>query len=134
MDAERRLVENAFLVLGLAADAPRLDVEREAQKLLGMLELGLAAAATYPTPLGPRPRTPELVRAAAATLRDPERRLVAEIWARGMLPLDAAPATTTGAAAVTGTATVTVTATDAEAVTATGVWAGALARLGWSPR
>jgi hypothetical protein len=117
MDAERRLVENAFLVLGLPADAPRLDVEREAQKLLGMLELGLAAAATYETPLGPRPRTPELVRAAAATLRDPERRLVAEIWARGMAA-PAAPATVVAAA---------------PASTEAG-WPDAMRRLGWSPR
>lgn len=117
MDAERRLVENAFLVLGLPADAPRLDVEREAQKLLGMLELGLAAAATYPTPLGPRPRTPELVRAAAATLRDPERRLVAEIWARGM----AAPAAPVPTVAETP-------------VVAAAGWPEAKRRLGWSPR
>ncbi|MCA9676301.1 MAG: hypothetical protein KC464_14785, partial [Myxococcales bacterium] len=66
-----RVVENPFLVLGLAPTATRMEIEREAGKLLGMLELGLAAAATYATPLGPRPRTPELVRTAAATLRDP---------------------------------------------------------------
>lgn len=77
-----RVVENPFLVLGLAPTATRMEIEREAGKLLGMLELGLAAAATYATPLGPRPRTPELVRTAAATLRDPARRLAAEVWAR----------------------------------------------------
>ncbi len=75
-----RITENPFLVLGLAPGASRQQVEREAQKLLGMLELGLAAATTYATPLGPRPRTPELVRAAVATLRDPAKRLAAEVW------------------------------------------------------
>jgi hypothetical protein len=83
--------ENPFFVLGLAVDASRIEVEREAQKLLGMIELGFAAMRTYQTPLGPRERTPELVRAAVAQLRDPYRRLVAELWARHA-PADAAPA------------------------------------------
>jgi hypothetical protein len=85
-DAAERLAENPFFVLGLAPDAPARDIEREAQKLLGMLELGLADAAIYATPLGPRPRTPERVRAAAAILRDPRRRLIAELWAAGWKP------------------------------------------------
>lgn len=74
--------DNPFFVLGLAPDASRIEIEREAQKLLGMLELGFADAATYRTPVGPQPRTPEAVRAAVAALRDPYRRLVAELWAR----------------------------------------------------
>jgi hypothetical protein len=86
-----RITENPFLILGVSPRAPRLEIEREAQKLLGMLELGLASAATYPTPLGPRPRTPELVRAAVATLRDPARRLAAEIWASGAVHSTAHP-------------------------------------------
>ena len=76
------LVENPFFVLGIAPDASRIEIEREAQKLLGMLELGFEAALTYATPLGPRERTPELVRAAVAALRDPYQRLLAELWAR----------------------------------------------------
>ena len=60
--------ENPFFVLGLAPDASRIEVEREAQKLLGMLELGFVDAQTYATPLGPQPRTPETVRAAVAAL------------------------------------------------------------------
>jgi len=55
---------------------------RESQKLLGMLELGFAEVQRYATPLGPQPRTAELVRAAVAALRDPYQRLVAELWAR----------------------------------------------------
>jgi len=78
--------DNPFFVLGLAPDASRIAIEREAQKLLGMLELGFADAATYGTPLGPQPRTAEAVRAAVAALRDPYRRLVAELWARHAPP------------------------------------------------
>jgi methylase of polypeptide subunit release factors len=80
--AAAALAENPFFVLGVSPDASRIELEREAQKLLGMLELGFAEARAYPTPLGPRERTAEMVRAAVAQLRDPYRRLVAELWAR----------------------------------------------------
>ncbi len=80
------VAENPFYVLALAPDASRIEIEREAQKLLGMLELGFADAARYQTPLGPRTRTPELVRAAVAALRDPQQRLVAELWRRHAPP------------------------------------------------
>ena len=81
-----KLADNPFFVLGVATEASRIEVEREAQKLLGMLELGFAEARTYATPLGPRERTAEMVRAAVAALRDPYRRLVAELWARHAPP------------------------------------------------
>lgn len=81
------IVDNPFLVLGLSPDASRIEIEREAQKLLGMLELDFAGASTYATPLGPRPRTAEAVRAAVAALRDPYQRLVAELWARHAPPV-----------------------------------------------
>ena len=81
-----RIADNPFFVLGLTTEASRIEVEREAQKLLGMLELGFVEAATYATPLGPRLRTAEMVRAAVAALRDPYRRLVAELWARHAPP------------------------------------------------
>ena len=77
-----RFDDNPFLVLGVSPDASRVEIEREAQKLLGMLELGFADAKTFKTPLGPRERTPEAVRAAVAALRDPYQRLLAELWAR----------------------------------------------------
>jgi hypothetical protein len=80
------LADNPFFVLGITAEASRIEVEREAQKLLGMLELGFAEATTYATPLGPRKRTAEMVRAAVAALRDPYRRLLAELWARHAPP------------------------------------------------
>jgi hypothetical protein len=76
------ITDNPFLVLGLSPDASRIELEREAQKLLGMLELGFADVAYYQTPVGPRRRTAEAVRAAVAALRDPYQRLIAELWAR----------------------------------------------------
>ena len=85
------IAENPFFVLGLTAEASRIEVEREAQKLLGMLELKFAEARTYATPLGPRERTAEMVRAAVAALRDPYRRLVAELWARHAPPVRPEP-------------------------------------------
>jgi len=85
------IADNPFFVLGLSPDASRIEIEREAQKLLGMLELDFADARTYATPLGPQARTPELVRAAVAALRDPYRRLVAELWARHAPAMKPAP-------------------------------------------
>ena len=46
-----------------------------------MLEVGFAEVASYRTPLGQRSRTSEDVREAMATLRDPDKRLLAELWA-----------------------------------------------------
>ncbi len=81
MSLRERIVENPFYVLGLRPSATRQEIEREGQKLLGMLELGLSAALEYPTPLGTEPRTQDKVRRALAELRDPDKRLVHEIWA-----------------------------------------------------
>ena len=93
MTASTAIADNPFFVLGVGPDASRIEVEREAQKLLGMLELGFAEARSYATPLGPRLRTAEMVRAAVAALRDPYRRLVAELWARhAPPPADESPA------------------------------------------
>jgi hypothetical protein len=81
-DARGRIRDNPFYVLGLRPTAGRIEIEREGQKLLGMLELKLTSAATYMTPVGLGVRTPEKVREAMAHLRDPEKRLSAELWAR----------------------------------------------------
>ena len=81
-DAARlRLASNPFYVLALRPECSRADVEREGQKLLGMLELELRAASEYRSPIGVHRRTPELVREAMAELRDPDRRLLHELWA-----------------------------------------------------
>src|SRR5688572_23997332 len=77
-----RFGDNPFYVLGLPAGASRVEVERAGQRLLAMLELELSAAERYPTPLGERDRTVDKVRWAMAELRDPERRLGHELWAR----------------------------------------------------
>jgi hypothetical protein len=102
------VADNPFYVLAVPVTASRLEIERAGQKLLSMLELGLAGAATYQTPLGAQPRTADAVRQAMADLRDPDRRVVAEALAG--LPPEALPA-----------------------VPALPPWAGARAALGWGP-
>lgn len=79
--SRERFLENPFYVLGVRVDASRVEIEREGQKLLGMLELGLAAAQTANTPLGEIARSPDQVRQAMAELRDPHKRLLYEVWA-----------------------------------------------------
>jgi hypothetical protein len=79
--ARERLACNPFYVLELRPDCSRAEVERAGQKLLGMLELELSAAHSYRSPLGQHRRSPELVRASMAELRDPNRRLLHEVWA-----------------------------------------------------
>lgn len=90
--SRERFTENAFYVLGLGPECSRAEVEREGQKLLAMLELSIEAARTYKTPLGPMPRTVDRVRQAMAELRDPQKRLVHELWAQ--LPAEPEPAAT----------------------------------------
>lgn len=84
-NALERHLGNPFLVLELAPAASRIEAERQGAKLLALLAAGVAAAEHYPTPLGSRRRTAEGVRQALAELRDPDRRLAAEWWARGWL-------------------------------------------------
>jgi hypothetical protein len=109
-----RFLENPFYVLGLPTDAPQTVVEREGQKLLGMLALGLKSAATYATPAGPGERTEDKVRSAMAELRDPNRRLSHELWARVAPPTRA-----------------TDEVDDARPASAAAPWASALEDLGW---
>lgn len=81
-DPRARLADNPFYVLGVRPGATPKEIEREGQKLLGMLGLGLSSAKTYETPVGRFERTEEKLRAAMNELRDPEKRALAEIWAR----------------------------------------------------
>lgn len=76
-----RLADNPFFVLEVSVDATAAEIEREGRRLLAQLEMGLGAVASYATPLGPQPRTPEKVRLALARLMDPAARLVDELWA-----------------------------------------------------
>ena len=80
IDPGDRHAENPFHVLALPTTATRAEVERAGQKWLAMLEVGVGAAKIYATPVGPRVRTPELVRAAMSELRDPDRRILHELW------------------------------------------------------
>jgi hypothetical protein len=114
-----RIAENPFFVLGLEPECSRLEMERQGQKLLAMLEVGFAEATRYATPFGERTRDAEAVRAAMAHLRDPRRRLVAELWARA--PVRAAAEAPPLEGAVNG---------EPEAPARTG-WRGAVAALGW---
>lgn len=79
--ARERLAHNPFYVLELRPDCSRAEVERAGQRLIGMLELELSTAHGYRSPLGRHRRSPELVRIAMAELRDPNRRLLHELWA-----------------------------------------------------
>src|SRR5215470_6883024 len=72
---------NPFYVLEVATDATPTDVERAGQRLLALLAVGSANAQDYPTPLGPAVRDAEKVRQALAALRDPEQRVLHELWA-----------------------------------------------------
>jgi hypothetical protein len=80
--SRERITENPFYVLGLRPECSRADLEREGQKLLALLELSVESVKTYRTPLGPMPRTADRVRKALAELRDPQKRLLHELWAQ----------------------------------------------------
>jgi hypothetical protein len=72
---------NPFFVLEIATDATLVEVERAGQRLLGLLAIGSATAGIYQTPLGPATRDADRVRQALAALRDPEQRVLHELWA-----------------------------------------------------
>ena len=78
---------NPFFVLEVPTNATPTDVERAGQRLLALLTVGSANAHTYPTPLGPAVRDAEKVREALAALRDPEQRVLHELWAN-VVPAD----------------------------------------------
>ena len=72
---------NPFYVLEVRPGASSTEIEREGQKLLAMLEVGLRGADVYPTPLGGMPRDADLVRRSLDALRDPARASLHAIWA-----------------------------------------------------
>ena len=118
----REITHNPFFVLGVPPDATPMEIEREAQKLLGMLELGFPGAGSYDTPVGPQSRGRADVRDASAALRDPKQRLVAELIAR-----QADDIRTAASARRLADAPSTPTLGDAEA-------RATMASLGWGPR
>lgn len=72
---------NPFFILELKTDASRLDVERAAQRLLGLLAISAQGADEYQTPVGPGRRDADSVRQALGRLRDPLQRVRYELWA-----------------------------------------------------
>ena len=75
------LLDNPFLVLDIPASATRIEVERAGQKLLAQLAVRVASVMTYRTPGGVQTRDEDKVRAALSALRDPEQRVLHELWA-----------------------------------------------------
>ena len=82
---------NPFFVLEVPTDATPTDVERAGQRLLALLTVGSATAETYQTPLGPATRDADQVRQALTALRDPEQRVLHELWAN-VVPANVGPA------------------------------------------
>jgi hypothetical protein len=72
---------NPFFVLEISTEASRAEVERAGQKLLALLAVGRTAAEHYQTPFGPATRDADKVRQALAALRDPNERVLHELWA-----------------------------------------------------
>jgi hypothetical protein len=77
---------NPWYVLGVAPQASRMEVERKGQKLLDLLAVKSASAAAYETPLGTAERDEDAVRQALGLLRDPDQRILCELWAAVDLP------------------------------------------------
>jgi hypothetical protein len=72
---------NPFFLLETSPRASRAEVERAGQRLLGLLAVGSASASRYESPLGPATRDENGVRQALASLRDPNERVIQELWA-----------------------------------------------------
>jgi hypothetical protein len=106
---------NPFFILDVSTDASRTEVERAGQKLLGLLTLGAAGADCYDTPFGPATRDADSVRRALATLRDPNERVIQELWAH----------------IATGAATSSDTGPNAPAAE---TWEAAARAIGWTAK
>lgn len=78
----RRFTNDPFFVLEAARCATRRELDAVATRLLDALAGGEPGATRYPTPLGERSRDAGTVQAAAHELREPEGRIVQEVWAR----------------------------------------------------
>jgi len=97
---------NPFFLLEVSPQASRAEVERAGQRLIALLAVGSARVAHYHTPLGEATRDADAVRQALATLRDPNERAIAELWAQvadgACLPAENPAAPWTGAQAAIG--------------------------------
>ncbi len=73
---------NPFLVLELPVEASPREVDKQGQKWLAMLRLGMEAARQYSTPDGSvQPRDEAKVQWAMGELQDPVKRVCWELWA-----------------------------------------------------
>jgi hypothetical protein len=72
---------NPFFVLEVPIDASPSEVERAGQKLLALMAVGSAGVEHYRSPLGIGQRDADKVRQALAALRDPNERVLHELWA-----------------------------------------------------
>jgi hypothetical protein len=79
---------NPFFTLEIGTQASRVEVERAGQRLLGLLAVGNEGAGRYDTPFGPATRDADGVRQALAALRDPNERLIHELWANVARSID----------------------------------------------
>jgi hypothetical protein len=68
-------------VLEIPIDATPSEVERAGQKLLALLAIGSDGVGSYMSPLGMGQRDADKVRQALAALRDPNERVLHELWA-----------------------------------------------------
>jgi hypothetical protein len=72
---------NPFFVLEIPIDASSSEVERAGQRLLALMTVGSAGVERYMSPLGVGERDADKVRQALAALRDPNERVLHELWA-----------------------------------------------------
>jgi hypothetical protein len=77
VELRARVLDNPFYVLELDPECSRAEIER-----------GMAGSERYPTPFGSGRRDPAKIREAMAELRDPQRRLLHELWVRGAARAD----------------------------------------------
>ena len=73
------LRDNPFFVLDIGVEATPIEVERAAQRLLALLELGGAKSRSFETPFGSAERNADLVRQSLTALRIPQQRKMYEI-------------------------------------------------------
>ena len=124
------LLESPLLLLDLPAGFTPIELERATRKWLGLLELGAASARTVAGPAGPNERTADAVRAAAAELRDEQRRAEHELWAAIARRAMAAPEDSDGDPPGVGAGTDGSSAATPDAPG----WTDALGALGWGRR
>lgn len=72
---------NPFFVLEVPIDAAPGEVEHAGQRLLALIAIGSAGVEHFMTPLGAGRRDADKVRQALAALRNPNERVLHELWA-----------------------------------------------------